>query len=126
MSAAKGSNALIQQLLKAEEEAEAIVKRAKENRVKRLNEAISAAEKDLKLFSESEEKRLMEEYMKESERDDPHLDELENKTKNHIKEIDEKVRLHKDKLVSQLVAATIDIDVSIPDTFKYHIRSHAN
>lgn len=109
--------------------------------MKRLNEAISAAEKDLKLFSESEEKRLMEEYMKvcvpttlnytvhitqESERDDPHLDELENKTKNHIKEIDEKVRLHKDKLVSQLVAATIDIDVSIPDTFKYHIRSHAN
>lgn len=31
MSAAKGSNALIQQLLKAEEEAEAIVKRAKES-----------------------------------------------------------------------------------------------
>ncbi|GIX62123.1 vacuolar ATP synthase subunit G, putative [Babesia caballi] len=122
MSNAKGSNALIQQLLKAEEEAEAIVKRAKENRVKLLNEAISAAENDLKLFSESEEKRMLEEYQQESANEDPNLDDLEKRTKNLMREHEERLRSCKDKLVNKLVAATLDISVSVPDSFRYYAK----
>ncbi|ORM42196.1 uncharacterized protein BXIN_0977 [Babesia sp. Xinjiang] len=125
MSNAKGSNALIQQLLKAEEEAEAIVKRARENRVKLLNEAISAAENDLKLFSETEEKRLLEEYQKECENDEPHVDDLDKKAKELIKQYDERFRLCKDKLVNKLVAATIDIDVTVPDSFRYYVKQNS-
>ncbi|KAK1444373.1 hypothetical protein BgAZ_102790 [Babesia gibsoni] len=123
MSATKGSNALIQQLLKAEEEAEAIVKRAKENRVKLLNEAISAAERDLKEFRENEEQRMMNEYQKESASEDPNMEELEKKSEQHIKDIQERVKMLKDKLVNKLVSATIDIDVKVPDSFKYYSKT---
>ncbi|GBE59535.1 vacuolar ATP synthase subunit [Babesia ovata] len=126
MSSTKGSNALIQQLLKAEEEAEAIVKRAKENRVKLLNEAVSAAENDLKQFSETEEKRLLEQYQKEAASDDPHLDDLENKANELIKENDEALRECKSKLVNELAAAVVDIDVSVPDSFRYFVNRSSN
>ncbi|GFE52811.1 vacuolar ATP synthase subunit [Babesia ovis] len=157
MSNAKGSNALIQQLLKAEEEAEAIVKRARENRVKLLNEAISAAENDLKVFSETEEKRLLEEYhqllcanpstptfgralpgdtlhkdavsiltsSQEHGENEPQLDELDSKAKERIKKYDERFRECKDRLVNKLVAATIDVDVTVPDSFRYYVKQNS-
>ncbi|EDO07723.1 Vacuolar (H+) transporting ATPase G subunit family protein [Babesia bovis T2Bo] len=125
MSTGKGSNALIQQLLKAEEEAEAIVKRARENRVKLLNEAISAAENDLKVFSETEEKRLLEEYHQQHGDDEPQLDELDKKAKEKIRQYDERFRECKDMLVNKLVAATLDIDITIPDSFRYYMKQNS-
>eukprot|EP00388_Colpodella_angusta_P042784 GDKK01057361.1.p1 GENE.GDKK01057361.1~~GDKK01057361.1.p1 ORF type:complete len:146 (-),score=47.32 GDKK01057361.1:136-573(-) len=56
------SNALIQELLRAEEEAEAIVSRARENRNKRLKEASDSAESELKQFRALEEKRHQAEF----------------------------------------------------------------
>ncbi|EKX73245.1 vacuolar ATP synthase subunit G, putative [Theileria equi strain WA] len=111
MSSSSGSNALIQQLLKAEEEAEAIVRRAKENRVKLLNEAVAAAEEDLKKFKESEEQLLMDEYNKESVLEDPRSVMLEMKSKTFIEECDIKLKELKPMLVDKLVEATLNINV---------------
>jgi V-type H+-transporting ATPase subunit G len=55
------SQALIQKLLKAEEEAEQIIARARENRTKKLKEARQAAEEELAVFKAKEQARFDEE-----------------------------------------------------------------
>ena len=52
------SSALIQKLLKAEEEAEQIITRARENRTKKLKEARQAAEEELLVYKIKEQSRF--------------------------------------------------------------------
>jgi V-type H+-transporting ATPase subunit G len=52
------SQALIQKLLQAEQEAEQIVARARENRSKRLREARSAADEEIAAFRAREDERF--------------------------------------------------------------------
>ncbi|KAK2195970.1 Vacuolar (H+)-ATPase G subunit [Babesia duncani] len=122
MSNNKGSDVLIQQLLKAEEEAEAIVRRAKENRVKLLNEAIAAAEKDLQEYSEREENLLLNEYDREAECDDPQFAELESKSNDFIQQTDLKFKDIKDTLVKRLVDVTLDIKPVLTRSFMQNIN----
>ncbi|XP_955380.1 vacuolar ATP synthase subunit g, putative [Theileria annulata] len=102
VNSSSASNALIQQLLKAEEEAESIVRRAKENRVKLLNEAVAAAQKDLHEFRQTEEKELMEQYNNESVLEDPRSALLELKSKTFADECNIKLKELKPKLVDNL------------------------
>ncbi|BAM40927.1 vacuolar ATP synthase subunit G [Theileria orientalis strain Shintoku] len=111
MNNSSGSNALIQQLLKAEEEAESIVRRAKENRVKLLNEAMAAADKDLEVFRQNEQKQLMEEYNNESALEDPRSLLLELRSQTFVDDCNIKLKELKPKLVEQLVKATLDIPI---------------
>ncbi len=60
------AQALIQKLLKAEQEAEEIVTRARENRTKRLREARSAAEEEIAAFRSREEERFLAEQLARS------------------------------------------------------------
>jgi V-type H+-transporting ATPase subunit G len=53
------AQALIQKLLHAEQEAEEIVSRARENRTKRLREARSAAESEISAFRVREDERFV-------------------------------------------------------------------
>ena len=52
------SQQLIQKLLKAEEEAEALIARARENRVLKLREAKQAADEEIARFRNSEEAKF--------------------------------------------------------------------
>jgi len=52
------SQELIQQLLKAEQEADAIISRARNNRVEKLKEAKNSADKDLATFKAEEERKF--------------------------------------------------------------------
>ena len=52
------AQALIQKLLRAEQEAEEIVARARENRTKRLREARNAAEEEILAYRAREEERI--------------------------------------------------------------------
>ncbi|SBO24970.1 vacuolar ATP synthase subunit g, putative [Plasmodium knowlesi strain H] len=58
MAQNKGSNQLIQQLLKAEEEADLVIKKAKDVRAKMLKEAETTATEELKIFRAKEKERL--------------------------------------------------------------------
>ncbi|UKK01072.1 vacuolar ATP synthase subunit G [Theileria orientalis] len=111
MTNSSGSNALIQQLLKAEEEAESIVRRAKENRVKLLNEAMAAADKDLEVFRQREQEQLMEEYNNESVLEDPRSLMLELRSQTFVDDCNIKLKELKPKLVEELVKATLDIRI---------------
>ena len=55
------SQQLIQKLLKAEEEAEALISKARENRVRKLREAKQAADDEIAIFRRREEERFQSE-----------------------------------------------------------------
>lgn len=149
------------------------------DRVKLLNEAISAAENDLKQFSESEEKRLLEQYQKvwtvleylfvlftvlhghdrgmcgqlrvtahkepttvatvknDNYKKKPNIitgsgqwwpasRRRREQSKELIRENEEALRECKSKLVNELVAAVIDIEINVPDAFRYFVNRNSN
>jgi V-type H+-transporting ATPase subunit G len=55
------SQQLIQKLLKAEEEAEQLIARARENRVRKLREAKQAADDEIEIFRRKEEEKFQSE-----------------------------------------------------------------
>jgi V-type H+-transporting ATPase subunit G len=58
------SQQLIQKLLKAEEEAEQLISRARDNRVRKLREAKQAADDEIEIFRRKEEERFQGEITK--------------------------------------------------------------
>jgi len=56
------SQELIQQLLKAEKQAEALISKARDNRVTKLKEAKSSADQELDAFRKKEEEKFQAEY----------------------------------------------------------------
>ncbi|CAD2099396.1 V-type proton ATPase subunit G, putative [Plasmodium vinckei] len=62
MAQNKGSNVLIQQLLKAEEEADLVIKKAKDVRAKMLKEAEATATEELKIFRAKEKEHEIKRY----------------------------------------------------------------
>ncbi|KAF4679414.1 hypothetical protein FOZ60_015077 [Perkinsus olseni] len=60
--ASQQSQQLIQQLLKAEQEADTYVSRARENRTKKLREAKTAAQEEVASFRQKEEEKFNRDY----------------------------------------------------------------
>ncbi|PHJ19227.1 vacuolar atp synthase subunit [Cystoisospora suis] len=113
MAAAKGSNALIQQLLEAEEEADTIVNKAKENRVKMLKDARFSAEEELKVFRAKEEERFRAEYEQTAGHEDSLVSSLESKTKSEIEGIKRDYQENKDKLIQFIHSKVMDVDLKL-------------
>ncbi|PFH38298.1 putative vacuolar ATP synthase subunit g [Besnoitia besnoiti] len=113
MAGVKGSNALIQQLLEAEEEADTIVNKAKENRVKMLKDARFSAEEELKVFRAKEEERFKAEYEQTAGQEDSLVSSLEAKTKGEIEGIKKDYVENKDALIKFIHSKVMDVDLSL-------------
>lgn len=113
MAVSKGSSALIQQLLEAEEEADTIVNKAKENRVKMLKDARFSADEELKVFRAKEEERFKTQYEQTVGKEDPVVSSLEAKTKKDIEHIKADYTANKEKLISFIHSKVMDVDLSL-------------
>ncbi|SBS86216.1 vacuolar ATP synthase subunit G [Plasmodium ovale curtisi] len=99
MTQNKGSNVLIQQLLKAEEEADLVIKKAKDVRAKMLKEAETTATEELKIFRAKEKERLNKGHKEKSTAEDEAVTKIEQNTKEEIKKYKELFKKNKDQIV---------------------------
>lgn len=121
----KTSNALIQQLLKAEEEAEQIVHKAKENRVKMLKDARFSAEEELKAFRAKEEERFKVEVEQRHGQNDSLTNELADRTKTDIEIIKKDYVENKEGVLAFISEKVLDVDIVIGSKKVSVLRSYA-
>ncbi|KAL8271953.1 hypothetical protein Esti_004077 [Eimeria stiedai] len=121
----KTSNALIQQLLKAEEEAEEIVHKAKENRVKMLKDARFSAEEELKAFRLKEEERFKVEVEQRLGQNDSLTNELADRTKADIETIKNDFVENKDQVLAFINEKVLDVNIVIGSQKVSILRNYA-
>ena len=98
---------MIQKLLKAEEEAEALIAKARENRVRKLREAKQAADDELAIFRKKEEERFQGEVNMSAATNDS--DALENQTLADIQQVEEDFKKNKDKIVDYMTSKILTV-----------------
>ncbi|KAL8440007.1 hypothetical protein Efla_004923 [Eimeria flavescens] len=121
----KTSNALIQQLLKAEEEAEEIVHKAKENRVKMLKDARFSAEEELKAFRLKEEERFKVEFEQRLGQNDSLASELADRTKADIEIIKNDYLENKDEVLAFINGKVLDVNIVLGSKKVAILRNYA-
>ncbi|CDJ49710.1 vacuolar ATP synthase subunit G1, putative [Eimeria brunetti] len=121
----KTSNALIQQLLRAEEEAEQIVHKARENRVRMLKDARASAEEELKAFRQKEEERFKVEVEQRLGQDDSLTNELADRTKADIEIIKKDYIANKDGVLAFISGKVLDVDTVIGEKKVAILRNYA-
>ncbi|GAB67830.1 vacuolar ATP synthase subunit G [Plasmodium cynomolgi strain B] len=115
MAQNKGSNQLIQQLLKAEEEADMVIKKAKDVRAKMLKEAETTATEELKIFRAKEKERLNKGHKEKSTAEDEAVTLIEQNTKEEIKKYKELFKKNKDQVAQFVFDKVFTVDLTIPD-----------
>ncbi|SOV17476.1 vacuolar ATP synthase subunit g, putative [Plasmodium sp. DRC-Itaito] len=115
MAQNKGSNVLIQQLLKAEEEADLVIKKAKDVRAKMLKEAEATATEELKIFRAKEKERLNKGHKEKSTAEDEAVTKIEQNTKDEIKVYKDLFKKNKDQVAQFIYDKVYNVDLTIPD-----------
>ncbi|SOV17733.1 vacuolar ATP synthase subunit g, putative [Plasmodium sp. gorilla clade G2] len=115
MAQNKGSNVLIQQLLKAEEEADLVIKKAKDVRAKMLKEAEATATEELKIFRAKEKERLNKGHKEKSTAEDEVVTKIEQNTKDEIKVYKDLFKKNKDQVAQFIYDKVYNVDLTIPD-----------
>eukprot|EP01054_Gregarina_sp_Poly1_P008698 Gregarina_sp_Poly_1__8697@NODE_519_length_7749_cov_140_117548_g412_i0_p8_GENE_NODE_519_length_7749_cov_140_117548_g412_i0NODE_519_length_7749_cov_140_117548_g412_i0_p8_ORF_typecomplete_len125_score27_62VATPase_G/PF03179_15/2_2e20VATPase_G_2/PF16999_5/4_8e06VATPase_G_2/PF16999_5/5_2e03ATPsynt_B/PF00430_18/0_0097ATPsynt_B/PF00430_18/1_9e02HrpE/PF06188_12/0_014DivIVA/PF05103_13/0_82CemA/PF03040_14/1_6RRF/PF01765_19/9_3RRF/PF01765_19/7_2e02_NODE_519_length_7749_cov_140_117548_g412_i073067680 len=115
------ANQLIQKLLEAEQEADVIVRRARENHAKKLKEAQISAEEDIKKFKSTEEDKFQREYTARYGGQD-HTQGLEEQTKADIDVIKSQFKKHRDDAIALLIAGVVKVNLSLTEQEKRQIR----
>lgn len=111
----KGSSALIQQLLQAEEKAEAIVTKAREDAVRKRRDARNSADEESKVYRHKEDERFQLEYLQKFGNRDDEMSELEKVTTSDLAEIKRDFERNKDKVVQFNTDKTITVDLTVPE-----------
>ncbi|KAM3139467.1 hypothetical protein pb186bvf_008492 [Paramecium bursaria] len=112
-----GENWAVDELLKAEEEANQTIKQAQKEREKKIKDAKVAADQEIVIFRQEEEKRYQAEVtkrfgnVKEEE-------ELERKTQEELKKIEADYEANKAKVIEMLVQRVINVELEIPRVVK--------
>ncbi|CAD2099101.1 V-type H+-transporting ATPase subunit G [Plasmodium vinckei petteri] len=115
MAQNKGSNVLIQQLLKAEEEADLVIKKAKDVRAKMLKEAEATATEELKIFRAKEKERITKGHKEKSTAEDEIVTKIEQNTKDEIKRYKDLFKKNKDQVAQFIYDKVFKVDIDIPD-----------
>eukprot|EP01057_Protomagalhaensia_wolfi_P003699 Protomagalhaensia_wolfi_Nauph_80__3698@NODE_3737_length_723_cov_3058_738304_g2794_i1_p1_GENE_NODE_3737_length_723_cov_3058_738304_g2794_i1NODE_3737_length_723_cov_3058_738304_g2794_i1_p1_ORF_typecomplete_len124_score36_07VATPase_G/PF03179_15/1_1e19VATPase_G_2/PF16999_5/8e06HrpE/PF06188_12/0_014ATPsynt_B/PF00430_18/0_022ATPsynt_B/PF00430_18/1_6e03DivIVA/PF05103_13/2_8_NODE_3737_length_723_cov_3058_738304_g2794_i190461 len=115
------ANQLIQKLLEAEQEADIIVRRARENHAKKLKEAQISAEEDMKKFKASEEDKFQREYTARYGNQDP-AQGLDEQTRADIDVIKSQFKKHRDAAVTLLITGVVRVNLSLTEEEKRQIR----
>eukprot|EP01071_Lankesteria_metandrocarpae_P014198 Lankesteria_metandrocarpae@DN8205_c0_g1_i1.p1 len=108
-------NTLIQKLIEAEEEADVIVKKARENRTRKLKEAQQCAKDELDLFREKEDKRFEKEFEEAFGDKDTVAADLEKRTKKELENVKRDFSANKHQALDFLLTSALDVHLSIPD-----------
>ncbi|KAH0485661.1 MAG: hypothetical protein KVP17_000788 [Porospora cf. gigantea B] len=118
------SNQLIQRLLEAEEDAERIVKRARDNRVKKLKEAQDAAQEEIEYYRKKEEKRFQKEFSEKygNEADEEAL--IEEQIKKEIDLVKKDYKVNHEAVVSFLVRNCVNVNVKLSQAELRRIEMH--
>merc|ERR1739838_37180 len=103
MSKTAQNTALINKLLSAEKEADAILTKAKEFRINKLREAHTAADEEIRLFKKQEAKRLENEFTAQSGTGDEELKALETTSLKDIEVIKSQYKQNKEKAMHVLM-----------------------
>jgi V-type H+-transporting ATPase subunit G len=104
------SSQLIHQLLKAEEEAEALITKARENRVRKLREAQDAANDEIAVFKKKEEEKFQAELAKASGGASGDNETLEGETVKAIKQVNDDYTSNRTKLVEYMSAKVLSVN----------------
>mmetsp|Transcript_122176 Transcript_122176/g.331769 ORF Transcript_122176/g.331769 Transcript_122176/m.331769 type:complete len:127 (-) Transcript_122176:125-505(-) len=108
------SQALIKQLLEAEQQAKDIIATAKKDRIEKLRKAKVMAEDELKKFHELQQSKFDREMGSQTDVDASQVSEASAK-----KEIDEVHKQHarnKDKTIQFIVGKVLDVQTTLSDT----------
>jgi V-type H+-transporting ATPase subunit G len=105
----QSSQQLIQKLLKAEEEAEALISKARENRVRKLREAKQAADDEIALFRRKEEERFQAEQTSQSGGASGDASNLEDQTLAGLKQVEQDFMTNKDKICEYMVQKILSV-----------------
>jgi len=101
------SQQLIQKLLKAEEEAEQLIARARENRVRKLREAKQAADDEIEIFRRKEEERFQGEVARNNLGDDSTT--IEKQIAQDLKAVGSDFAGNKDKIVEYMTSKILTV-----------------
>ncbi|CAD8060283.1 unnamed protein product [Paramecium primaurelia] len=110
-------NWAVDELLKAEEEANAIIKNAQKEREKKIKEAKVAADQEIAVFRREEETRYNQEILRRfgSTKEE---EELERKTKAEIDKIYLDYEANKLAVVDMLIKRVIEVKLEVPRVVK--------
>merc|ERR1719151_251552 len=111
MAGAGKSQELIQQLLQAEKEAEALIATAKKNRLAKLKQAKEKAEDDLKAFRQEQEKKFQAE-MGSKAAADPSA-ELKGATQAEIAMVQRDYDQNKAKTIKYVISKVLDVSTQL-------------
>lgn len=103
------SQQLIQKLLKAEEEAETLIAKARENRVRKLREAKQAADDEIAVFRRKEEERFQNEQSAQSGGASGDANNLEAQTAADLRQVQQDFASNKDKISEYLVQKILTV-----------------
>lgn len=103
------SQQLIHMLLKAEQEAEALIAKARENRVRKLREAHEAANEEMAVFKKREEEKFQAELAKATGGASGDNATLEEETQKALKQVNDDVTANKAKLVEYLSTKVLGV-----------------
>ena len=103
------SQQLIQKLLKAEEEAEALIAKARENRVRKLREAKQAADDEMAVFRKKEEERFQADQAAVSGGVSGDASSLETQTQADLKRVQQDFNDNKEKIREYLVEKILTV-----------------
>ena len=90
-----------------EEEAEQLIARARENRVRKLREAKQAADDELDIFKKREEEKFQSELTKASESDDSRN--IEQQVVADLKQVEADYSKNRDKLVEYMTSKILSV-----------------
>ena len=103
------SQQLIQKLLKAEEEAEALIAKARENRVRKLREAKQAADDEIAIFRKKEDEKFQGEQDLVAGGASGDANSLEAQTLADLKQVQTDFSTNKKKIVDYMAAKILAV-----------------
>jgi V-type H+-transporting ATPase subunit G len=103
------SQQLIQKLLKAEEEAEGVIAKARENRVRKLREAKQAADDEIALFRKREEEKFQADQANVAGGASGDASSLESQTQADLKQVQADFASNKEKIREYLLEKILTV-----------------
>lgn len=111
------SQELISKLLEAEDQAEKVIKRARDMRSQKLKDVKQAAEEELAPFRMKEEQKFAEEQRAMQAKGNIAAD-LEKSTQNELNQVKTDYEKNKKNAIKFILDKVLDIDLSIPENMK--------
>jgi len=106
------SQELISTLLDAEGKAEKIVAQSRENRVRKLKDARTAAEQELDIFKQKEEQKFQQESAQMAGQGNDSRD-LDHRTAQELKNVEADFNSNKKKTVDYAIKNVLDINLKL-------------